>query len=83
MSSLGSPGTVRSKLIVLRSQSPNSRPAEERARTFKSPSARFRWPSRFRADLMAGAGEVSLKIQKLRWQTFETAIIERYRRRES
>ena len=35
------------------------------------------------ADLMAGAGEVSLKIQKLRWQTFATAILERYRRRES
>ena len=29
------------------------------------------------------AGEVELKIPKLRQQTFETAIIERYRRRES
>src|SRR6187397_2953622 len=29
------------------------------------------------------AGQVSLKIPKLRQQTFETAIIERYRRRES
>ncbi len=29
------------------------------------------------------AGEVSLKVPKLRRQTFETAIIERYRRRES
>jgi putative transposase len=29
------------------------------------------------------AGQVSLKIPKLRRQTFETAIIERYRRRES
>ena len=29
------------------------------------------------------AGEVRLKIPKLRQQTFETAIIERYRRRES
>ena len=29
------------------------------------------------------AGDVSLKIPKLRRQTFETAIIERYRRRES
>ena len=30
-----------------------------------------------------GAGEVNLKVPKLRRQTFETAIIERYRRRES
>ena len=29
------------------------------------------------------AGEVRLKVPKLRQQTFETAIIERYRRRES
>ena len=29
------------------------------------------------------AGEVTLKVPKLRQQTFETAIIERYRRRES
>ena len=29
------------------------------------------------------AGQVSLKVPKLRRQTFETAIIERYRRRES
>jgi hypothetical protein len=29
------------------------------------------------------AGEVNLKVPKLRRQTFETAIIERYRRRES
>lgn len=29
------------------------------------------------------AGEVKLKMPKLRKQTFETAIIERYRRRES
>ncbi len=29
------------------------------------------------------AGEVSLKMPKLRRQTFETAIIERYRRREA
>jgi putative transposase len=28
-------------------------------------------------------GEVRLKVPKLRYQTFETAIIERYRRRES
>ena len=29
------------------------------------------------------AGEVELRVPKLRQQTFETAIIERYRRRES
>src|SRR5580700_6306444 len=33
--------------------------------------------------LQTSAGEVNLKIPKLRPQTFETAIIERYRRRES
>src|SRR5919109_3681795 len=33
--------------------------------------------------LQTKAGEVKLKIPKLRQQTFETAIIERYRRRES
>jgi transposase-like protein len=32
--------------------------------------------------LQTRAGEVSLKVPKLRRQTFETAIIERYRRRE-
>src|SRR5262245_1692095 len=33
--------------------------------------------------LQTKAGEVRLKVPKLRCQTFETAIIERYRRRES
>src|SRR5437899_9489102 len=33
--------------------------------------------------LQTTAGEVTLKVPKLRMQTFETAIIERYRRRES
>ena len=33
--------------------------------------------------LQTSAGEVHLKVPKLRRQTFETAIIERYRRRES
>src|SRR3954467_11413671 len=33
--------------------------------------------------LQTSAGDVNLKIPKLRRQTFETAIIERYRRRES
>lgn len=33
--------------------------------------------------LQTRAGEVNLKVPKLRQQTFETAIIERYRRREA
>ena len=33
--------------------------------------------------LQTKAGEVTLRVPKLRQQTFETAIIERYRRRES
>ena len=33
--------------------------------------------------LQTSAGELNLKVPKLRRQTFETAIIERYRRRES
>jgi putative transposase len=34
-------------------------------------------------ERLVALGEVSLKVPKLRRQTFETAIIERYRRRES
>lgn len=37
----------------------------------------------YRRKLGTQAGEVTLKVPKLRQQTFETAIIERYRRRES
>ena len=37
----------------------------------------------YERTLHTSAGEVSLKVPKLRRQTFETAIIERYRRRES
>lgn len=37
----------------------------------------------YRRKLGTQAGEVELKIPKLRQQTFEAAIIERYRRRES
>ena len=33
--------------------------------------------------LQTSAGGINLKVPKLRRQTFETAIIERYRRRES
>src|SRR6202007_561764 len=37
----------------------------------------------YERKLQTKAGEVSRRIPKLRTQTFETAIIERYRRRES
>ena len=37
----------------------------------------------YERQLQTKAGEVGLKVPKLRRQTFETAIIERYRRRES
>jgi transposase-like protein len=37
----------------------------------------------YERKLQTKAGEVRLKVPKLRMQTFETAIIERYRRRES
>ena len=37
----------------------------------------------YQRDLHTKAGEVKLKVPKLRQQKFETAIIERYRRRES
>src|SRR3954470_5264381 len=37
----------------------------------------------YERTLQTSAGEVNLKVPKLRRQTFETAIIERYRRRES
>ena len=37
----------------------------------------------FDRKLQTKAGAVTLKVPKLRQQTFETAIIERYRRRES
>ena len=37
----------------------------------------------YECNLQTKAGEVRLRVPKLRQQTFETAIIERYRRRES
>src|SRR5512139_2044073 len=37
----------------------------------------------YQRKLQTRAGEVTLKVPKLRQQTFETAIIERYRRREA
>jgi transposase-like protein len=33
----------------------------------------------YECGLQTKAGEVRLRVPKLRWQTFETAIIERYR----
>lgn len=41
----------------------------------------FYW--QYKRDLQTKAGEVRLKVPKLRQQKFETAITERYRRRES
>ena len=37
----------------------------------------------YERGLLTGSGEVKLKIPKLKGAAFETAIIERYRRRES
>ena len=37
----------------------------------------------YQRKLQTRAGEVTLKVPNLRQQTFETAIIERYRRREA
>jgi putative transposase len=42
-----------------------------------------RVPGHYERGLQTKAGEVRLRVPKLRQQTFETAIIERYRRRES
>jgi transposase-like protein len=44
---------------------------------------RRRWNIAHERLVETKAGEVKLRIPKLRAQTFETAIIERYRRRES
>src|SRR3712207_7971656 len=47
-------------------------------------STLFPYTTLFRSrKLHTRAGEVALKVPKLRRQTFETAIIERYRRRET
>lgn len=45
--------------------------------------AAIRGPGTYERSLETKAGEVTLKVPKLRQQTFETAIIERYRRREA
>ena len=44
---------------------------------------RDRRAGHYERKLHTKAGEVSLKVPKLRRQTFETAIIERYKRRET
>lgn len=38
---------------------------------------------RYARKLVTGAGEVELSVPKLRGATFQTAVIERYRRRET
>ena len=50
--------------------------AEPRSRSIPGPAPTI-------GSCTPSAGEVSLKMPKLRRQTFETAIIERYRRREA
>ena len=53
------------------------------ARYERSEDRRDTRAGRYDRSLHTKAGEVTLKVPKLRRQTFETAIIERYRRRES
>jgi transposase-like protein len=48
-----------------------------------SAARRDRRSGSYDRKLQTKAGAVILKVPKLRQQTFETAIIERYRRRES
>ncbi len=49
----------------------------------RSEARRYTRAGHYERRLHTKAGEVRLKVPKLRQQTFETAIIERYRRRES
>ena len=53
------------------------------ARYERSEARRDTRAGSYERKLHTKAGEVTLKVPKLRHQTFETAIIERYRRRES
>src|SRR5256885_14723804 len=48
----------------------------------RTPARRDTRAGHYERNLQTKAGEVRLKVPKLRQQTFETAIIERYRRRE-
>ena len=47
-----------------------------------SPDRVDTWAGHYKRKLHTQAGEVELKMPKLRQQTFDTAIIERYRRRD-
>ncbi|MHC2367691.1 transposase-like protein [Bradyrhizobium diazoefficiens] len=49
----------------------------------RSPARQDTRAGSYERTLQTKAGDVDLKVPKLRRQTFETAIIERYRRRES
>lgn len=49
----------------------------------RSPARQDTRAGRYERTLHTKAGDVNLKVPKLWRQTFETAIIERYRRRES
>src|SRR3712207_3092198 len=49
----------------------------------RTEARRDTWAGSYRRKLHTRAGEVTLKVPKLRRQAFETAIIERYRRRET
>ena len=49
----------------------------------RSPARQDTRAGSYERTLQTKAGDVNLKVPKLRRQTFETAIIERYRRRES
>src|SRR3954454_23198631 len=49
----------------------------------RSPARQDTRAGSYERTLQTSAGGINLKVPKLRRQTFETAIIERYRRRES
>ena len=55
----------------------------QRAKYSRSPDRVDRRAGHYERKLLTKAGEVKLKVPKLREAIFETAIIERYRRRES
>ena len=59
------------------------RPAMRRTLMKRSKARQDSRAGSYERTLHTKAGDVGLKVPKLRRQTFETAIIERYRRRES
>jgi hypothetical protein len=77
----------RSTAISCRSLRSNSSGKADRPcnaqRYERSEARRDTRAGHYERKLQTKAGEVRLKVPKLRAQTFETAIIERYRRRES